>query len=68
MIGVIFLVLILLVAAWAFHQFVPHPFGLIAAVICGLLALYVLVTAVIGDNGELRGSLALSFLGLKLRR
>lgn len=50
MIELIFVVLILLVIAWAFTQFLPHPIGTIGAVIVALLALYLLVSGVIGDG------------------
>jgi hypothetical protein len=53
MIEAVFLFLILLVAAWAAHQFLPHPIGVVAAVIIGLLALFVLVSAVSDESVRL---------------
>lgn len=50
MIEALFIGLILLVLAWAAHQFIPHPIGLVVAAVLAILALYVIVVAVLGDG------------------
>ena len=49
MLAAVFVFLILLVCAWACAQFLPHPVGTLAAIVVGLLALYVIVEAVLGN-------------------
>lgn len=53
MIEVIFLTLILLVVAYACARFLPDPIANVAAAIVALLALYVLVSAVLGHDSRL---------------
>ena len=49
MIEAVFIFLILLVCAYAVYTLIPHPIGLILAVVVGLLAVYVLVVGVVPD-------------------
>lgn len=50
MIEAVFIFLLLLVLAWAANQFVPHPIGLVIAVVLALLALYVIVDALVDED------------------
>jgi VIT1/CCC1 family predicted Fe2+/Mn2+ transporter len=52
MLIVLLIFLVLLVCAYAAYALLPHPFGLIVAVIVGLVALFYLVSNI----GELEGA------------
>lgn len=54
-IATIFIVLILLILAYAAWRFLPDPIGWIAAAIIGVLALWILVSN-LAESGELETS------------
>ncbi len=70
MIATIFIALVLIVLAYLAHRYLPEPVGLIAAAVLGLLALYLIVTAVLGatDGRRELDAVVLSPLAYKLLR
>lgn len=50
MIEVLFLALVLFVLAWVAWTYLPHPLGLIVAVVLGLLGLWLIVDAVADED------------------
>ncbi len=71
MIATIFIAVILILLAYFAHRYLPEPVGLIAAAVLGLLALYLIVTAVLGASDGSRRDLdavVLSPLAYKLLR
>lgn len=48
MIELLIVVIVLVVIAWLCYTYLPHPLGLIIAVVCGIIILVVLLRSV-GD-------------------
>jgi hypothetical protein len=64
-IGTIFVGIVLLVVAWACWTYLPHPIGILAGLIFGLIGLYFVLVGLVGplDHvGNEHAGLVLPFL------